>query len=67
MSRRPEYTLVHRRAVLSSEEHASGVIEKSQAAINSGFYVVGSQFVRANFSEWKNTRIIEGAIPETLQ
>lgn len=27
---------------------------------------MGSQSVRANFSEWKNTRIIEGPIPETL-
>ena len=29
-------------------------------------YVVGSQSVRANFLEWKNIRIIEGAIPEAL-
>ena len=51
---------------VSREELASGVMEKSKAAIDSGFYVVGSQSVRANFSEWKNTRIIEGPIPETL-
>jgi hypothetical protein len=51
---------------VSNEELASGVMEKSKAAIDSGFYVVGSQSVKANFSEWKNTRIIEGAIPETL-
>jgi hypothetical protein len=50
---------------VSSQELASGVIEKRKAAIDSGFYVVGSQSVRANFSEWKNTRIIEGPIPET--
>ncbi len=51
---------------VSDEELASGIMEKSKAAIDSGFYVVGSS-VRANFSEWKNIRIIEGAIPETLQ
>ena len=51
---------------VSNEELASGVMEKSKAAIDSGFYVVGSQSVRANFSEWTNIRIIEGAIPETL-
>ncbi len=49
---------------VSNEELASGVMEKSQAAMDSGF--VGSQSVRSNFSEWKNIRIIEGAIPETL-
>jgi hypothetical protein len=33
-----------------NEELASGVIEKSKAAIDSGFYVVGFQSVRANVS-----------------
>ncbi|MBA2591458.1 MAG: class I SAM-dependent methyltransferase [Gammaproteobacteria bacterium] len=51
---------------VSHEELASRVMERSKAAIDSGFYVVGSQSVRANLSEWKNIRIIEGAIPETL-
>jgi hypothetical protein len=34
------------------EEPASGVMEKSQAAADSGFYVVGSQSVRSNLSEY---------------
>ena len=38
---------------VSNEELASRVMEKSKAAIDAGFYVVGSQSVRANFSEWK--------------
>ena len=45
---------------VSSEELASGVMEKSKAAIDSGFHIVGSQSVRANFSEWKSSKIIEG-------
>ncbi|MBC7900199.1 MAG: class I SAM-dependent methyltransferase, partial [Saprospiraceae bacterium] len=31
-----------------------------------GHYVRGVDSVRANFSQWKNVRIIEGPIPETL-
>ena len=41
-------------------------MEKSKAAIDTGFYLVGSQSVKAYLSEWKNKRIIDGAIPETL-
>jgi hypothetical protein len=51
---------------VSNEEFASGVMEKSKAAMDSGFYVVGSRSVRADFSEWKDIEIIEGAIPKTL-
>ncbi|MPT25000.1 MAG: class I SAM-dependent methyltransferase, partial [Starkeya sp.] len=32
----------------------------------SGFYVTSADAALANFSEWKNHRIIVGAVPETL-
>jgi hypothetical protein len=36
---------------VSNEELAGGVMEKSKAAIDSGFYVVGCRSVRSNSSE----------------
>jgi hypothetical protein len=51
---------------VSKEELDDGVLDKGQAAIDSGFYVIGVDSVRANFSEWRNVKIIEGSIPTTL-
>jgi hypothetical protein len=51
---------------VSAEELQSGAVTKNQAALNTGFYVRGVESVKANFAEWKNLRIVEGSIPETL-
>ena len=52
---------------LSDDEIKAGAMENSRVHLESGFYVSGVESVRANFSEWKNVRIIQGAIPETLE
>lgn len=51
---------------ISAEDRIAGAIEKNRKSLESGFYVQGIEAVRANFSEWKNVCLIEGAIPETL-
>ena len=51
---------------VSAEDKAAGVLQKNRANLASGFYANGSDDVRANFAQWKNLTLIEGAIPETL-
>ena len=51
---------------VSNQERASGALERNSVELASGFYVSGAQSVLANFSQWKNIRIIVGSIPETL-
>ena len=51
---------------VSKEERDDKVLDKGQAAINEGFYVIGADSVRVNFSEWDNVLIIEGSVPDTL-
>lgn len=51
---------------VSEQELAHGAMQKNQDALSSGFYTTNVDRVRANFSEWKNTRIVQGSIPETL-
>jgi hypothetical protein len=34
--------------------------------LQSGFYITGTDSVRANFAQWPRAHIIEGAIPDTL-
>jgi hypothetical protein len=51
---------------ISEEDKAGGALEKNKACIESGMYVQQSAGVIENFSEWKNVKIIEGTIPETL-
>lgn len=50
----------------SDEDIKGGAAKKNEAALQSGFYVQGVESVKANFSQWKNLRIIQGSIPETL-
>lgn len=45
---------------------SSNEATRNKKHIESGFYVTDSSSVRANFSEWKNVRIIEGTVPKTL-
>lgn len=51
---------------VSDHERRSGILDKSQAMVQSGLYVSSSTQVRENFLEWQNVRIIEGAVPDTL-
>ena len=52
---------------VSRDEIDQGAMDKSQALIRSGRYTTDVDAVRSNFSEWKNVRIIVGAVPETLR
>jgi hypothetical protein len=51
---------------VSSDELRDGIMGKNEALIENGFYVTSVDNVKDNFSEWKNIKIIEGSIPETL-
>lgn len=51
---------------VSHEDRQYGAIKKNESSLKSGFYVQGVESVKANFSQWKNTRIIQGTVPETL-
>ncbi len=48
---------------LTGEELARGILERNRG----DFYTKVLQSVTDNFSQWKNTQIIAGAIPETLE
>jgi hypothetical protein len=48
---------------VSPADRASGAAEKNEKSLASGFYVQGTEEVRANFSQWKNVSLIEGSIP----
>jgi hypothetical protein len=52
---------------LTDGEIASGILERNQDYIQSGFYTLNFEGVKRNFSEWGNVTIIKGAIPGTLQ
>ena len=52
-------------ASLADEDAAS--VERNEKHLAEGFYVRGIESVRENFSEWKNVRIIQGAVPDTLK
>jgi macrocin-O-methyltransferase TylF-like protien len=52
--------------LVSERERKSGALEKNAANLENGFYVKGSDSVRANFAQWPRARIVEGVIPETL-
>lgn len=51
---------------VSEAEKGAGALESSRRLLRNGFYVSGVESVRANFAEWRNVRIVVGAIPETL-
>ncbi len=51
---------------LSEEEIRAGALDRNKKSLESGHYVSGIESVQLNFSEWKDVRIIQGAIPETL-
>lgn len=51
---------------VSPEEIRDGIMKKNENLIENGFYVTSLEEVKRNFSEWKNIKIIEGTIPDTL-
>lgn len=51
---------------LSEDERTSGGARRAARDLESGFYTTDVVAVRANFAEWRNTRLIVGTIPETL-
>jgi macrocin-O-methyltransferase TylF-like protien len=51
---------------ISEDEKKGGTLEYNRAMLESQFYVTNIESVKKNFSEWKGTKLIQGAIPETL-
>lgn len=51
---------------ISDADRKAGVLEANEGRLKSGFYVSSARYVKSNFSEWRNVKIIEGSIPETL-
>ncbi len=43
-----------------------GRIEVAKSALAAGAYVTDLERVRANFSEWPNAIVVQGAVPEVL-
>jgi hypothetical protein len=52
---------------VTAGEREAGALKKNQAALDFGMYVDSVESVRANFAQWRNHRIIAGAVPETLE
>lgn len=52
---------------VSAGERDSGALEKSEELVRNGMYVSSVDSVKANFAQWKNQRVIAGAVPETLE
>ena len=52
---------------ISDSERKDGALQKNAENLRSGFYVRQVDGVRANFAQWPRARIVEGAIPETLE
>lgn len=50
----------------SAEEIAAGRLEVARRALHSGAYVTDVDRVRANYAEWPNAVVVQGAIPEVL-
>lgn len=48
-------------------EREAGLLDRSELNLRNGMYVSGVDGVRANFAQWRNQRIVVGAVPETLE
>lgn len=51
---------------ITDGERRDGALEENERRLGSGLYVSSADSVRANFAEWRNHRIVVGAVPETL-
>jgi Macrocin-O-methyltransferase (TylF) len=51
---------------VSPVEAQSGSLDRNRRELSSGFYVDGVASVVDNFAQWKQVRIVVGAVPDTL-
>lgn len=51
---------------ITEEKRLAGKIEYNRKVLEAGGYMLDVEWVRRNFSEWKNIEIIQGTVPETL-
>ncbi len=51
---------------VSDKDYKRGEEKGKERSSASEFYVEGVESVKANFSQWKNVRIIKGSVPDTL-
>ena len=52
--------------MISTSPHSEDEIQRNRRNLETGFYVRGVEGVFRNFSQWRNVRIIQGRIPDTL-
>jgi hypothetical protein len=52
--------------LLTDQERAAGAAQASRRSLARGRYVSNVDSVRQNFSEWRNVKVIQGAVPGTL-
>lgn len=52
---------------ITAGERRAGALKQSDRLLRNGKYVSSVDSVRANFAQWRNNRIIVGAVPETLE
>jgi hypothetical protein len=52
---------------ITAGERRAGALKRNEQHLRNHFYVSSVDRVRANFAQWRNQRIIVGAIPETLE
>lgn len=52
---------------ICNTEREAQVLLRNQEWVKNGVYVSGVESVKSNFTEWRNVRIIEGSVPDTLK
>jgi hypothetical protein len=52
--------------MISASSHSEVEIQRNRQNLITGFYVRGLEEVVSNFSQWRNVRIIQGRVPDTL-
>jgi Macrocin-O-methyltransferase (TylF) len=52
--------------MISTSPHGEVEIQRNRQRLQTGFYVRGLEEVAPNFSQWRNVRIIQGRVPDTL-
>jgi hypothetical protein len=53
--------------LVTDDDRGAALLKKSEEHLRDGLYVSSADSVRANFAQWRNQRIIVGAIPDTLE
>lgn len=54
-------------AQLSEQERRRGWAERNRRLLDNGFYVSGIESVERNFAEWRDVRLVQGVVPESLR